>query len=40
LGKEWPGPEGATAPETLRAKDRGRMNTLESAKPVASPPTE
>jgi hypothetical protein len=32
-------PEGATAPETLRAKDRERMKTLESAGFVP-PPTE
>ena len=34
-----PGPEGATAPETLRAKDRERMKTLESAY-FRTPPTE
>src|SRR5262245_51774491 len=45
-------PEGATAPETLRAPDRGGMNTLESASaprtairglvggPCCSPPKE
>ena len=32
--------EGATAPETLRQKDRSRMNTLESVGPIAQPPKE
>ncbi len=34
-----PGPEGATAPETLREKDRGGSNTLESAAGM-QPPTK
>jgi len=32
--------EGATAPETLRQKDRSHVNTLESVGQIAQPPKE
>ncbi|GIU67318.1 hypothetical protein PsB1_1472 [Candidatus Phycosocius spiralis] len=32
--------EGATAPETLRQKDRSHTKMLESVEPIAQPPKE